>query len=498
MQHIIMIATLLILVVNVLFGIKRGVYRGLFRLGTLLLAAVAAFFLAKGLSATIADRIVPMVEESLAASEEFAAFLAENPVVGESVGVLLQMLVTPLLFLICYMVLKVITWVAYFILRLVFRIKKPKGLLTRVVGGAATGLCAGLIGVLVFVTPVLGYTNLLSRTTTEASGFAANLSLDEYNEQYLAPATKAPVAAALYNGIGSKLFAGLTTTELDGAETNLEAEWFSVIGVVEQASKLGEKPVAEYGEAESAAVHAMVEGVEQSKLLSAIGGGAVNGIATSWLEGEAFIGVAKPETGDESVDIILNGFLRVFSTTNPELIGDDLEFFADLFDLFVKHGVFSKISGDGSTDALVTHLATSGFLADARKLLTESPRMEPVVDAISDAGMRLLIRELGDPSTYLENHKKLIDNISKVLQDSVGENGQIDTAVLATGMQEKLAEKEIEVPAAATEIIAEGLADEFTPEELNSLSVDEITYRMISRFGSVENISQIASATQGQ
>lgn len=497
MQYIIMIATLLILVVNILFGIKRGVYRGLLRLGTLLLAAVAAFFLAKGLSASIAEMIVPVVEEALAASEEFSAFLAENPVVGQSVGMIAQMLVAPLLFLLCYMVLKVITWVAYFILRLVFHIKKPKGLLLRVVGGAATGFCVGLIGVLVFVTPVMGYTNLFSRTATEAASLAESLSLDEYNEQYLAPASEAPVAAALYNGIGSKLFAGLTTAELDGAETNLEAEWFSVIGVVNQASKLGGKPVAEYGEAESAAVHAMAAGVGESKLLSAIGGGAMNGIASAWLDGQTFMGVGKPETGDESVDIILNGFLRVLATTNPELISGDLECFADLFDLFIKHGVFSKISGDGSTDALVTHLATSGFLEDARKLLTENARMEPVVNAISDAGMRLLIRELGDPSTYLEEHKELLDNISSVLQDAVDDSGKIDTAALATGMQEKLAEKEIEVPAEATEIIAEGLADEFTPEELGNLSVEEITDRLIDRFGTVENISQIASAAQG-
>lgn len=499
MQYIIMLATLLILAVNVLCGIKRGVYRGLLRFVTLLLAVVAAFFLAKGLSATIADVVVPVVEEALASSEEFSAFLAENPVVGESLGVILQMLAAPLLFLICYMVLKAITLVVYFILRLVLRIKKPKGLLTRVVGGGLTGLGVGLIGVLVFVTPVMGYTDLFSRTAVKTQSFTENSSLAEYNEQYLAPAAEAPVASTLYNSVGCKLFAGLTTTELDGAETDLETEWFSVIDLAEQAGKLSGKPVAEYGETESDAVHAMAAGVNKSKLLSAIGGGAANGISTAWLNGESFLGVARPETGDESMDIILNGFLRVLSTTDPTLIGDDLQFFADLFDLFIKHDVFSKISEDGSTDALVTQLATSGFLEDARALLTANPRMEPVVDAISDAGMRLLIRELGDPSTYLENHKELLDNISTVLKDAVDENGQIDTAALATGMQEKLAEKEISVPAAATEIIAEGLADEFTPEELESMSVDEITERMIDRFGTVENISALAAsgATEG-
>ena len=451
--------------------------------------------LSKLLSATIADIVVPMVEEALGSNETFAAFLAENKVVGESVGVILQMLVTPILFLLCYMVLKVITWIVYIILRFVCHIKKGKGLLPHFVGGAAMGLAAGLIGVLVFVTPVMGYTDLLSRTATDAGKLAESLSLDEYNEQYLQPVSEAPVAAALYDSMGSKLFKALTTTKLDGQKITLEDEWFAVIGVVREAGKLGGKPVAEFGEAESAAVHAMAAGVGESRLLSSIGGGALNGIANSWLEGEDFMGIAKPETGDESVDIILGGFLKVFGTTSPALISEDLECFADLFDLFIKHGVFSKIDLEsGSTDALVTHLANSGFLEDARVLLVENQRMAPVVNAISDAGMRLLIRELGDPSTYLENHKELLDNISVVLQGAVGSDGKLDTAVLATGMQEELAKKSIEVPAAATEIIAEGLSDEFTPEELSTLTVDEITQRMIDRFGNVDNISALTAA----
>ncbi len=490
MQYVILLATLLILIVNVLFGIKRGFFRGLLRFGTVLLAFVAAFFLSRGLSATVASLLVPVIEQLAASNETFAEFLAQNPAVGESVGVLVRLLVTPLLFLVCYILLKPVSWVVYFVLRLFFRVEKTHGPVKRGLCGALMGLCVGLVGVLVFVTPVMGYTNLLSRTATEAPSLSESMALGEYNEKHLAPAANTPVASGLYNMLGDKVFLGLTSTTLNGVETTLETEWISVIGVVNEASKLGKRPVAEFGETESAAVHAMAAGVGRSQLLSTLGGGAVNGIATSWLNGEAFMGLAKPETGDESVDLVLNGFLTVLATTSPELIGDDLECFADLFDLFIKYEVFSKIGVDGSTDALVTHLATSGFLGDARSLLTENQRMEPVVTAISDAGMRMLVRELGDPATYLENHKELLDGMSGKLKEAVGADGKLDTAALSVGLQEELAKQDITVPEAATEIIAEGLADEFANEDLQALSVDEINRRMIDRFGTVENISQ--------
>ena len=494
MQYIIMIATLAILIGNALYGIKRGFFRGLLRLGTILLAMVGAFYLSRVLSGTAVTVLEPWLNKTLSSNASLAELLEENPAVLESVGALARMLVTPLLFFVCYVLLKPVTWLIYFVIRSVFRIRSGHGLLERVAGGAAMGLLMGLVGVLVFVTPVMGYTDVFSRTVAEAPSVAEKLDLAEYNEKYLVPASVAPVASTLYDVLGDKIFDGLTSATLNDTETDLKTEWFAVIGVVNEAGKLGKKPVAEYGATESDAVHAMAAGVGNSQLLSSLGSGAISGIASSWLRNEPFIGVARPEIGDESIDVILNGFLTVLATTSPGQISKDLDCFADLFDLFIKYEVFSKIGADGSTDALVTHLATSGFLTDARRLLTENQRMEPVITAISDAGMRLLVRELGDPATYMEEHKDLMDGFSGQLKGCVDESGKLDAATLSVGIKEELAKQNVTVPEAATDIIAEGLADEFADENIADLSNEEITDRLIKRFGSVENISQFYGA----
>lgn len=495
MQYIILGATVLIMVVNILVGMRRGFSRGLLRLVTLLVAVVAAFFTAKAVAASVAQMIAPALTQVFASDPDFAAFLQSNPVIGQSVGALTQMLVAPILFLLFYILFKIITLVVYWILCIF--VKKTKFFAFRWVWGAAFGALAGVIGVLVFVTPVMGYTQLLSNTITEAESLSSAMSemeLDEYNEKYITPASAAPVASQIYNGVGSKLFRGLTTVKWQEGDIDLASEWYAVIEVVDNATVFAKRPMAEYGTTESEAAHAMAKGVKNSHLISSLMGGALNGISNAWLSGEAFMGIQKPNAGDESIDVILNGLLRVFSTTSPEIIGEDLESFANVFDLFIKYEVFSKIGAEGGGDQVVTHLSSSGFLTEAREMLTASERMKPVVDAISDVGMRLLVRELGDPATYLEEHKELLDNMSNVLKDAVNSEGQIDKTAVSSGLQSVLAEKQVSVPAEAVDIIAEGLADEFTVEELNVLSTDELTDRLIARLGNVDNINQVLAA----
>lgn len=495
MQYIFLGVTVLIMALNVLVGLRRGFSRGLLRLITLVAAVVAAFVAAKNTAVIVAQIVASALEQNFVSDSDFATFLQNNPVIGQSAGALTQMLIAPLLFLLFYILFKLVTLLLYCFLCIF--VKKTKFFAFRWIWGAVFGALAGVIGVLVFVTPFMGYTQLLSNTITEAENLSAAtavLELDEYNEKYIKPASTAPVASEIYNGVGNKLFLDLTTVQWQGSDIDLASEWTAVIEVVDNAAAFSKRPMAEYGTTESEAAHAMAKGVEDSHLLSSLAGGALNGISNAWLSGEAFMGIQKPNAGDESVDVILNGLLRVFSTTSPEIIGEDLEYFADVFDLFIKYQVFSKIGGEGGTDDLVIHLSASGFLTEAREKLASNPRMEPVVDAISDAGMRLLVRELGDPATYLEEHKELIDNMSNVLKNAVNSEGEIDKAAVSDGLQSVLAENQVEVPAEAVDIIAEGLADEFTADELTTLTIDELTDRLISRFGNVENIEQVLAA----
>ena len=63
-----MIATLAILIGNALYGIKRGFFRGLLRLGTILLAMVGAFYLSRVLSGTAVTVLEPWLNKTLSSN----------------------------------------------------------------------------------------------------------------------------------------------------------------------------------------------------------------------------------------------------------------------------------------------------------------------------------------------------------------------------------------------------------------------------------------------
>ena len=157
---------------------KRGFSRGLLRLITLIISAVAAFFVAKAVGARVAELVMPAMQQMFASDPDFVAFLGNNPVIGQSAGALMQMLFTPILFWVLYVVFKILTLVVYWILCIFVR--KTHFFAFRWVWGAAFGALAGVIGVLVFVTPVMGYTQLLSDTITETKSL--NMILDYGDE----------------------------------------------------------------------------------------------------------------------------------------------------------------------------------------------------------------------------------------------------------------------------------------------------------------------------
>ena len=498
MGAILIIVSLLILLINILVGVFRGTGRCALRLGTLVLSALLAFLLAKGLSSAMAGLFVPMLEDMLSSNETLAEFVNTNPEMPDLIRALAQMLVAPILFLLIYMLLKMITFIVYFILRKALRISGPRKV-GSFLGGAGIGLLIGLIGLIVFSTPVVGYGDFVNRTAmaldsaeAETETDAESADLATYNEQYIKPLAETPIAGLAYTMLGDTLFDSLTTTEWNGADASLETEWFAIVGVVKEAGKLTDRPVAEYGAGESAAVHAMITNLGGSRILTYLGGNTLSGMAGAWLEQRPFFGVTAPAMEDANAQLLFNGILRVFATTGPEQLTGDLDFFADLFDLMVEHQLFAQFAADGGENDLVQQMVASGFLDEVYALINSNPRMQPVSKAIHDVGMNILVAELGLPEDYKENHEKLMNDMTTALQDSVTEEGEIDTEKLQASLNEAFADSGVEIDSAAAEVIADGLSEVFTPEELaGGLTPEQITDRLIERFADAESIESM-------
>ena len=493
MKLLIFAVCALILGLGVFFGFIRRSNRALVRLITLIACVIGAFFLAKALAASIGEQLLDYVRSAVVNDPDFAAYIEENPTLVDSLAAVCRMLVGPILFVILYVALKLVTLFVYWIVCTLFHIKGPELFGLGRVLGAVVGLLCGLIGAVVFVTPICGYAtvmeNVMVRLELQSSENSAAQTING-----IADCKNATLAAPLYDLMGNRFFEGLTATTVGEESVSLEGEITSIVGLLEHVKALGGKSVESYGDAEAAAVAGIASSIDDSFLLSNVGSGALAGFSEAWLQNDAFLGIAKPQM-DGEIDSIFTAFLQVFSTSNASNIGQDLGTFSDMFALLVKHDMFALLTSKNE-NAFADKLAQPGVIADFYALLEANPRMTPVKVALGDAGMRLLLGQLGVPETLRDTHGALMNDMAGVLQSAVDEQGNVDVDAVESGLAQTLQDHAVAVPEGAVQMVSDALVEEFTAEELTSLSTDQVIDRLIDRFSGAQLTDNNANAGQ--
>ncbi len=469
----------LILLFGAFVGFIRRPRNTIVRLVTLLLAAIGAFFGAKPLAKMLGGVLTDNLSDTLGSSGELVNSLLGSEAFADSVELVVQMLLAPIAFLLLYIVLKVLTLILYKIICVMLGKREKSGCLMRVVGALIGALC-GLIGVIVLITPVCGYLTLadtmLGAVMSEEDRAAMPAETAEIFDL-----ADAPLAGGLYDLVGDKLFAELTSAKWNGEKISLMSEVQGVLNFVDHIRTLGDTGVDQYGETQLEAMNALAEDVDNSYLLSHLGAGMLSGASNAWLESGEFMGMTRPQMG-ENVDGLLGGFLTVFSTATAENIGEDLDCFADVFGLFVNHDLFAKLGEGSDIGGFVTTLVSGGAVSELYDVLDAHPRMKPVKDAIADTGMRVMMQSLGLPEDLRESHGALLEDMSAVIKLAADENGNIDKNKLQAELGTTLQAHNVQVSDEATQLIADGFIGEFTPEEVTTLSQDEMVDRLAVRF----------------
>ena len=487
MELILLAVCAFILISNLFLAFTRGLRKSLLRLATAVLAVVAAYFLSRAIAASIGSEIALWLKVTFGGNPNFAPMFSGEAGADKAVGTLAQMLVAPLLFLLLYWVLKAVLLLLYWLLSAVTRPATVDSASSRFIA-LPIGLLIALISIFAFVTPIMGYLDVASTAIAEVDTGESMETVEElssYNTDLISPALETPVVSSLYSTLGVKLFEGLTKGEWDGEELHLKTEITTLGKIAGSVQLLGTTPTEQYGDAECAAVEALADNISTSNMLSVLCSGVLNTASNHWLEGQSFLGIMPPDVGANG-NVLLNAFLQVFSTSSRENLGEDLDFFADVFTLAVRYDVLSNISS-ADENALADLITDSGFLADVQALLAAHPRMAPVGKALVDIGMRCALSAMGLPEDLEEECGEILTDMAAVLKESpVKADGSIDDEALAQSITEVFTAHEIAIGEAAVSLVAEGVADHFTAQELQSLSVEDVVSKLAERFGSVD------------
>lgn len=511
MSFILPAVCLLIIAADLLFAFGRGFTKTLIRLATVVLSAALSFFIAPA----VAGKIGPKVMEALRNLPEAASFLSyfeEHAEAADAMTLFCRMLVAPALFLALYLIFKLVTLVVYAILSALFGKTGGKHRLLALLPGA---LCA-VIGVSVFLVPVMGYLTVSDRVMTiserlatetkgaggesgsagggsastggeagsTGGGEAPAFDAAAAREKYLSPMLHAPVVSGLYEKAGAKLFIRLSGGKIGGEQTDLLREIGALSDVLSDFSVLRNKQMTAYGETEAAAVSATVTHLSASPMLKTTLAGFLSGAAKNWQAGEAFLGMQKPSMGANG-DIVLSGFLTVFETTDSEKLPGDLTSFSNIFNLMVEYRVFERLGEDSGEGNFLLELEASGFLSELEKELDANPRMQPVKDAIYKAATRALIEQLGVNENFKEACAPVLADLTTALRATPRtEKGGFEREALSKNLSAALAKNEITLSDTLTDLVGQGVDGFFAGREVTDLTTltDDAVMDLLSEF----------------
>lgn len=487
MELIILAFCAVVLGLNIFLALTRGTRKSLWRLFTAVLAAVLAFFLARAFAASIGEDVAMWLKITYGGDPSFLPLFEGQAGADEALATLSQMVVAPVLYLLLFWAIKGMLFLLYWLLCAVTRPDTVDGAASHFIA-VPIGIVIALVSILSFLAPVMGYLNVASVTIAEmdqGTSFEKVEALSKKNAELIEPAVKTPVAAQLYNTVGVKLFEGLTSAKWEGERLSLQNELTALGRVVGNVQPLFTTPKEQFGEAECQNVQAVADTVGGSHMLSVLCSGVLNTASNRWLAGQDFFGVLPPDIGPNG-NLMLTAFLKVFATSTKDNIGEDVDFFGDVFSLAVRYEVLVALD-TLDENALIALVTDSGFLTEAKTLIATHPRMRSVGVALADLGMRSALKGMGLPENIGEECAQILTDMTVALKETPKkEDGSIDKEALSTKLAEIFATHEVPIGASAVSLVTDGVADHFTPEELTALSSEEVLARLIARFEGVD------------
>ena len=272
---------LVVILLKMLGGMRRGTMRQLVRTGMTLAAAVVSYIAADTVTGSIIGSIKAETIEELIAS-----ISATDPQAGAAVGNVLRSLdpelfesvillptaivLAPLLATIIFLLLNTILKIVRAIIIKIFKFKKSKSNPERL-GGALLGAVQGIIWISMICLPFNALLSLVDNAYTNVSNSptADIKEIKPIYEEYIEPLTENP-AFTFINNLGTeKACNSIATVKIKGHKVNLREETVSVATIIlSEAPKLSEMNPSELTRANKEAITNIVNGLCESTYTS--------------------------------------------------------------------------------------------------------------------------------------------------------------------------------------------------------------------------------------
>lgn len=373
---------LVIIGVCVLKNLFRPVFRSGMQLAIALLCIPIALLLAKVVCGIATSTVLGMVDV-----EVLDMIIAELPSGQQAIEGLAQMVAAPFVFVLIYFILWIIVGaIVGIVVRSLekggvkFMLFKNKGI------GAGIGVVCGLVLLIVYLVPLIGFTGIVPSAMTvltemEVDGEAI-VELSEEDKGAIDKIVNTP-ALSVPRALGGKaLFASLTTTKLDGEKFSLTREIDSLCSFAVTVYPVVEKAmddISRIDEADVTVIQTELPALfENSTMLRVLGAETISGMSRAWLAGDSFLTLEKPDAEGVTA-IVVDSALLMFADTTKDTIVDDIRGLTPML----------------SAALAVSKLQQGGDLNDILEQLAQAASSPEIKSLLLTAGVSIVAQELG-------------------------------------------------------------------------------------------------------
>lgn len=384
------VAVMLLTAVFVLYeiarGIRKGFYATLVHVSLVLLSVVLSVIAAKLLSNLFVDKLYEIVLRMGILDRAFD-FL---PNAGDIIIAYCDAALTPFVFILAYPIIMAVVRFILFMIKsryvdfekLDAKIKKESApwieknqKLLNIIISAACGIFVASM----FISPIMGTVKMAGRAVDFGAELGkGNASLEktvENIDRSLSSYENDPIANMVYYCGGNIVYYANASSELNGNYFTLGRELKNTTkfydDILSAAKLVGKIEGASRREVEE--LRNVKKYINKSETLKCIASDFVSGISGKWLEGESFMGLAKPNL-TSAVNPVINKVLYVCSKTTPRYVAEDMGTLIEIYILLYE----SDIIGKSDYSEMISMIDDTDFIDKVSEILKKNPRMADI------------------------------------------------------------------------------------------------------------------------
>ncbi len=476
---------------GLIWGLKRGTGKATFRLITIVVALIgsiiatsiiAGSFMSTFEGVTVEEAIRgfwPDYDTSL--DEQTRSILANFD--GETaqyvLALPLYLVLVPVVFVVLFYVLKLITLIIFWILSAVFGfLKKKKTGLSRL-GGMAIGIVQGLLIAIITLVPVCGILGIANEVkpalTAENVSEEIKTNVNTAYSDIIDPIASSPVMAVASNVGGNLIYKVLTNVTLGGAGYNVYDETVKLGTLAGDILAFGEDFDWTDPEPWREPINDLVSDIGDNGYVSSVVSGVFRVAAGAIDDGL----IELPE--DEPYKSVANDLLTLLETSDKDNLKGDLTTIASVYNVLGKYDVLVAIEG-GDSEEITNSLTTKTdedktVISLVIEELKKNERTKPLTASMAKISVALMCNNMGIDEDATELYEDVKGSVNNVLamdkNDFADEQEYVDAVAneLDTALQSHDIVLEEEVIDGMAEYINENFSDldEITDEEINDV-----------------------------